>query len=190
MGYLVDVHPLVGIMPHPRQGPRSEPTKKPRVVVTVFGCWPNYTRKDIEKIIKQCQRTMNQYQWKMTKSLQGNTTHVILTQSWYYHLDDRFQLVEKSKFKKLEWLLDCAAQGKLLCGEDSKHCWFPDAAPKTGSSMARPTAEPKTGTGKVGNVRHSGKEYEVTIQQARKRNSQDRMRVYNMKVHLHDLIRQ
>ncbi|KID96244.1 poly(ADP)-ribose polymerase, partial [Metarhizium majus ARSEF 297] len=48
--------------------------------------------------------------------------------------------------------------------------------------MARPIAGPKTGTGKVRNVRHSGKEYEVTIQQARKRNGQDRMRVYNMKI--------
>ncbi|KAF5121097.1 Poly [ADP-ribose] polymerase 2-A [Metarhizium anisopliae] len=116
----------------------------------------------------------------MTKSLQGNTTHVILTQSWYYHLDDRFQLVEKSKFKKLEWLLDCASQGKLLCGEDSKYCWFPGAAPKTGNSMAGPIAEPKTGTGKVRKVRHSGKEYEVTIQQARKRNGQDRMRIQSL----------
>lgn len=173
----------------PRKGPRDKSAKKPQVVITVFGCWPDYTRQGIKRTIMQCQRTMNQYQWKMTRSLQKNTTHVILTKSWYDRLDDRFQLVDKSSFKKLEWLLDCAAQGELLCGENPKHCWFLDAIPKTANLTAARIEEQMTHTKDAEVVQQSGKEYKVTLQQARRRNDQERMRIYNMKVNVyfHDL---
>lgn len=194
---------------HPRKDSRNESVKGPQVVVAVFGRWPCYTRKRIEKEIKQCQRKIKQYRWKMTKSLQGNTTHVILSPWWVENMDDRFQLIDKSNFKRLEWLIDCAARGKLL--NEPKYCWFPEAnsyaarnptspnpvstgrlpriAPKDSGSIANLVTKQKHGIGEFGMFQHSGKEFEVTLQQVRKHKGQDRMRVYNMKVCLHYLIR-